>query len=236
MGQDRSPPETRHDSEGSSGTRATAPGAHHVSGGFPGHTRNSWGNTGRLAAGRGICTFGTRESAQWGPIEGYERPLPSAAPIPAHMVRKSKSRLDLLTTTTISTDAVLPRGCLRKASRIRRFKRFRSTAPPKLLLTAMPSRAYPSPLSQTRNTKSPRRTALPLENTRWNSLGARSRRARGNPSLDAHPRTADGTGTSTHTLRRRLPLSRRLCRTARPARVLMRTRNPCVLLRRRLLG
>ncbi len=53
------------------------------------------------------------------------------------------------------------------------------------------------------------------------------------PTAGSQPRASFG---GIVTVRRLRPLARRLLMTARPAAVLMRTRKPCVRLRRRLLG
>lgn len=77
---------------------------------------------------------------------------------------------------------------------------------------------------------------------RWYHLGIGNERApqRIDPHSDAVPPKAGEcvavADPVDQTVRRARPLARRDLRTARPARVLMRTRKPCVLARRRLFG
>src|SRR5258708_27867820 len=65
-----------------------------------------------------------------------------------------------------------------------------------------------------------------------NSVRRRIRAADG--SIGYHRRADDG--SADQTLTRARPLRRRAASTARPARVRMRSRKPCVLARRRLFG
>lgn len=130
-------------------------------------------------------------------------------------------------TTTMSRPAA---GlCRRKSSRMSRFARLRRTADPSFRVAAIPSRARGwSDAPTNRVIKRPRRRP-PASYTRRNSR--RFRRRSGRPN-----RWPAGTYPSSDTVRRFRPFARRRLSTSRPFFVRIRTRNPCVLRRRRVLG
>jgi hypothetical protein len=128
------------------------------------------------------------------------------------------------------------RDCRYPAARCRsrRLTRFRTTAGPTARLTVKPIRGGSVIPSRTSRwpTSSGRPALLPDRIAAWNSVLRRIRAPDG--STGHHRRAADG--SAGQTLTRARPLRRRAARIARPARVRMRSRKPCVFARRRLFG
>ena len=118
--------------------------------------------------------------------------------------------------------------------RSRRLTRFLTTAGPTARLTVKPIRGGSAIPCRTRRwpTSSGRPALLPALIAAWNSVRRRIRAPDG--STGRHRRA--GSGSAGQTLTRARPLRRRAARMARPARVRMRSRKPCVLARRRLFG
>jgi hypothetical protein len=125
-----------------------------------------------------------------------------------------------LTTSTAEPGSELSRS--RARCRSLRFTWFRVTALPTCLLTTNPTRAG----------------SVPLPTARWSTtVVAPARWPRLIVSAKTGPEVSRFTEASTgQTARRLRPLVRREDRMARPARVRMRSRKPCVLARRRLFG
>ena len=132
----------------------------------------------------------------------------------------------------------LPAGseCRYPAARClsRRLTLLRTTAGPTARLTVKPIRGGSATSSRTRRwpTSSGRPILRPALIAAWNSVRRRIRAPDG--STGRHRR--EGIGSAGQTLTRARPLRRRAARMARPARVRMRSRKPCVLARRRLFG
>ena len=118
--------------------------------------------------------------------------------------------------------------------RSRRLTRLRTTAGPTARLTVKPILGGSVTPSRTSRcpTSSGRPTLLPEPIAALNSVRRRIRAADG--SIGYHRRADDG--SADQTLTRARPLRRRAASTARPARVRMRSRKPCVFARRRLFG
>ena len=118
--------------------------------------------------------------------------------------------------------------------RSRRLTRLRTTAGPTARLTVKPILGGSVTPSRTSRcpTSSGRPTLLPEAIAALNSVRRRIRAADG--SIGYHRRADDG--SADQTLTRARPLRRRAASTARPARVRMRSRKPCVFARRRLFG
>ncbi len=116
--------------------------------------------------------------------------------------------------------------------RSRRLTRLRTTAGPTARLTVKPTFGGSATPSRTSRcpASSGRPVLLPARIAALNSLRRRIRAAWGSIG---YRRRADGAG---QTLTRARPLRRRAESTARPARVRMRSRKPCVFARRRLFG
>jgi hypothetical protein len=112
--------------------------------------------------------------------------------------------------------------------------RLRTTAGPTARLTVKPILGGSVTPSRTSRcpTSSGRPTLLPEPIAALNSVRRRIRAADG--SIGYHRRADDG--SADQTLTRARPLRRRAASTARPARVRMRSRKPCVFARRRLFG
>ena len=111
--------------------------------------------------------------------------------------------------------------------------------PPTARLTTKPTRAGSSwPGRQSRWPETSGRPARrPPRTVRENSERLRIRAAAGSIGVTAHwPGPHSGRPGAGQTLTRARPLRRRAARIARPARVRMRSRNPCVFARRRLFG
>ncbi len=114
------------------------------------------------------------------------------------------------------------------AARSRRVKRLRTTAPPTALDTTKPTRGERTPVgsveaSDTTSSRPPARVPRGPRPAARNCAASRSRcRAASTPQPQADSSAR--------------PLRRRPARMARPARVAIRARKPCVLARRRLLG
>ncbi len=117
--------------------------------------------------------------------------------------------------------------------RSRRLTRLRTTAGPTARLTVKPIRGGSVTPSRTSRwpTSSGRPARLPDRIAASNSVRRRIRAPDG--STGRHRRQDSGAG---QTLTRARPLRRRAPRMARPARVRMRSRKPCVFARRRLFG
>ena len=117
--------------------------------------------------------------------------------------------------------------------RSRRLTLLRTTAGPTARLTVKPILGGSATPSRTSRwpTRSGRPALLPLLIEALNSARRRIRAAAGSMWHLRHP-----DGSADQTLTRARPLRRRAASTARPARVRMRSRKPCVLARRRLFG
>jgi hypothetical protein len=121
-------------------------------------------------------------------------------------------RMPSLATKTTSFASPVSGPISRHAARRMRLARFRSTAPPTLRDATTESPPCPGAMNST--TRFPC-DGVPFRKTRWTSLARK----------DA------GQAVS-----RARPLRRRRAMIARPARVRMRRRKPCVFARRRLFG
>ncbi len=154
------------------------------------------------------------------------------APSPRRQPVRSSARIGagavaalLVARITVRPGASSPRCSLMRC-RNRRFTRFRTTAGPTDLPTANPTSTVPpwsSPRWWTTTVDAARR--WPRRVARWKSTARRRRCAAGSTSV-RRPQVAS----------RLRPLRRRPAKMARPARVRIRRRKPCVLLRLRLLG
>ena len=146
---------------------------------------------------------------------------------------------------------VPPLRC-RNSSRIRRFARFRRTAPPSFRVAMIPSRFRSSPLGRANSVRWRPRTRVPRCCTARNSGRRRMRSPRvsvrstfpcgpATPlpgvTLTARPEPDAADALQAYdTDRRSRPFARRCFRIRRPLRVLIRFRKPCVRFRRRLFG
>ena len=176
-----------------------------------------------------------------------------ACPISLVNAPKSISAADLRGLKTTSTGCRSFANCLRTAARIRRRMRLRITAPPSARPTVSPMRGPASFACSCVSILRKKNTLILEEKCRWPARYTRSKSAcfsrralLGNDSEEtftAGDVAAGASGSSgvysrnpgfTET-RFRL-LARRRESTARPPCVRMRTRNPCVLERRRRLG
>jgi hypothetical protein len=121
----------------------------------------------------------------------------------------------------------------------------RETAPPSFRDATIPRRGRSAPLGAIRTVTYRPWTRVALSKTRWNSPRRLTRRAfeKRCPVMDGWHLPARGSGApvrrrsySDDTVSRLRPFARRRFRTSRPFLVLMRTRKPCVRLRRRRFG
>jgi len=130
----------------------------------------------------------------------------------------------------------------------RRFTRFRVTDPPTALLTTNPTLAWASTATSAGTARCSTRVLVPARRPRrtvcakdWLEVSRWLRVSTWRPGKSAvtTPGATTGStvvGTSAQAARRLRPLRRRDARMARPARVRIRRRKPCVLWRRRLFG
>ncbi len=126
-----------------------------------------------------------------------------------------------------------------KTSRINLLARFLRTASPSFLEATIPSLAIPASLGAASTVAYLPFARCEKSNTRWNSSRRLTRLAFVKRSDGMRFLAESGlraTGYEEETVRRLRPFARRRFSTCRPFLVAIRTRNPCVRLRRRRFG
>lgn len=185
--------------------------------------------------GHQLRRFRTRTSPRRGSHPGHVSSRPGSRPSNrpnAASRSRSSAALDAAadagsarTTSSVSADRSASRSRIRWRSL--RCTRWRTTDPPTAPLTTKPTRAPVCSAARARCTTTVPRAALRPRRT---AVAKSSRRV----SRAVEGSTAEILGRQADSCER--PLRRRAVRIARPARVRIRSRNPCVLARRRLFG
>lgn len=174
---------------------------------------------------------GSRNRQACSHVEPPERILIRSRPVRSSCVKRSDTASRLAGSARITTRSAGPRSSrrFRAACRRRRDTRCRSTAFPTALDTIRPIRGPGSPVSSERAyiTRSGCPALVPRLTVISNSVERVIRYCAGSTASNLVPY---------HAVSERRPLRRRSATMARPARVRIRSRNPCTLARRRLLG